>query len=141
MKVGFSMAVNIVSFTNTPEFLNTMFALCKEYRYYTFFNFNLVDYPEFLSIKTLPKRYQYVLDECREIFTSNINNFYEDSFYKRVMTQLDHAQEKLGTDLNVTHYNNAKKYFLYIEKARNKKLEDVNLDLYNFLMEKNNEVL
>ena len=137
--VGFSMAVNTVSFIDTPNFLNTVFSLCKKYNNYTFFNFNLVDYPEFLSIKTLPKTYQYILDQCRDIFNSNIECFYKDSLYKRTMIQLDHAETKLGTELDQKHYDNAKKYFSYIEKSRNKKLKDVNIDLYNFLMDAQNE--
>lgn len=139
VEVGFSMSINVVSFIDTPNFLNTVFSLSKDYNKHIFFNFNLVDYPEFLSIKTLSKSYQYVLDQCEDIFNSNIDYFYKNSFYKRAMLQLDHAKIKLGTELNTKHYDNAKKYFSYIEKSRNKKLKDVNIDLYNFLMDVQNE--
>lgn len=130
LKIGFSMAVNTVSFADTPNFLRKIFELSKDYNKKIFFNFNLVYYPQFLCIKTLPKDYNYILKECRTIFNFNKDNFVEDSFYFRTLTQLDHAEILLGSDINDKHIKNVKNYFIYITKNRKKDISDLNLPYY-----------
>jgi MoaA/NifB/PqqE/SkfB family radical SAM enzyme len=133
--VGFCMAVNTVSFNDTANFLQKMFDLAKEKNKKIFFNFNLVNYPEFLCIKILPNKYRTILDECEEIITKNRDMFVDEIFYSRVLAQLEHAKQTLGTDVNNKHNQRAQQYFSFLQKTRKVDLKDINFDLHNFLLD------
>ena len=127
IRVGFSMSVNTVSYTDTPNFLQTMFNLCKTHSKLKqlALNFNLVDYPEFLSIKTLPKEMDYILDECMDIVKQNKNGFYDVFFYNRTVQQIEHARQKIGTNVDKKLSELRKQYFNYIKNNRNMDIENV----------------
>ena len=127
IRVGFSMSVNTVSYNDTPNFLQTMFHLCKTHSKLKqlALNFNLVDYPEFLSIKTLPKEMDYILDECMDIVKQNKNGFYDVFFYNRTVQQIEHARQKIGTNVDTKLSELRKQYFNYIKNNRNMDIENV----------------
>ena len=127
IRVGFSMAVNTVSYKDTPNFLQTVFDLCKTHSELKelALNFNLIDYPEFLSIKTLPKDMDYILDECMDIVKKNKSHFYDEFFYNRAVQQIEHARQKIGTNVDTKLSELRKQYFNYIKNNRNMDIKDV----------------
>lgn len=131
--VGFCMTVNTVSLVDTPNFLKQMFDTARLYNKKIFFNLNLVNYPEFLSIKTLPTKYQNIFENCELIIKENQDIFINKIFYNRMIIQINHAKQTLGTDVDQKHKENAKKYFLYLNNKRNIDIKEANFELYKYL--------
>lgn len=131
IKIGFSMAINTVSYFDTANFMQYVIDTCNKHDPLarTFFNFNIVDFPEFLSIKTLPTDYEYILDQCQKICENSYNSFYDVHFYNKILQQIEHARKKLGSKIDPKLYTLAGNYFDYIKNYRHLDLNDVNDEL------------
>ena len=131
IRVGFSMSINTVSYLDTANFMQYVIDTCDKHDPLarTFFNFNIVDFPEFLSIKTLPKDYEYILDQCQKICEKSYNSFYDVHFYNKILQQIEHARKKLGLKVDPKLYTLAGNYFDYIKNYRHLDLHDVNDEL------------
>lgn len=140
--VGFSMTLNIVSFSNMPEFFETIFQLTKDYSLWykrTYFRLNLVEYPKFLSIALLDDRYKHIFDKTKEIIKNNQDMFLDNNFYEQLLKEIEFAETLYGSNTDPKLYTTALKYFDYLKRVRNTDLEKLDNNLYNFLLEMKNE--
>lgn len=132
--VGFSMAVNMITWKTTPDFLKWAFLHAKDGQQKININFNTVMFPLHLSIKMLPEEQFYIFDEITDILNKNRNLIANKKLYNRLLLQVEQAKDSFGKlSNNITFKKTAIGYFYYMRKYRNQDLRDVNPDLFDYL--------
>ena len=132
--VSWSMAVNMISWKFTPEFLVWAIKKAREYNKKTHFNFNTVDYPQHMSIKMLPPSDYQIFNTIKNICEKNKSIFTNLYLYEKTMMQIESAK----TDFSNLHeadieIKKALKYLDYMKKHRNKDINDINPELLTHL--------
>lgn len=133
--IGFSMAVNMVTWKTTPDFLKWALLHAEEYKQRINFNFNTVMFPQHLSIKMLPPEQFYIFDEILEILNKNKHLIINEKLFNRLILQVEQAKDSFG---KLSNNNEFKKtaigYFYYIRYNRNQDIVDINPELFEYLI-------
>ena len=133
--IYFSMAVNMITWKTTPDFLKWVFLHAKEYKQRIHINFNTVMFPQHLSIKMLPQDQFYIFDEIFSILEENKDLIINETLYNRLLLQVEQAKDSFGKLSNNTKFKKtAIGYFYYIKKYRNQDIADVNPYLFKYLI-------
>jgi organic radical activating enzyme len=133
--VGFSMAVNMITWKTTPDFLKWAFLYAEDYEQRINLNFNTVMFPLHLSIKMLPKDQFYIFDEIIDIVQKNKHLIINEKLYNRLVLQIEQAKDSFGKLSNDLKFKKtALEYFSYIRRRRKQDIRDVNPDLFDYLI-------
>jgi len=143
LEVGFSMTMNSVSFLDTPNFMRQMIEIAKNskgWRKRTFFRLNVAQYPKFLSIATLPEKYRYIFDECKNIISENKEFILDDLFIGSFFKEIYFAEKLFGKEHDKTlQVRNARQYFDYLKRTRKQDIAKINPELFEYLRDYNGQ--
>ena len=132
--VGFSMAVNMITWKQTPEFFRWTFAKAHEYNQKINFAFNTVMFPRHLSLQMLPKDQFYIFNEMEKVIRHHRHLIVNTERYENLLIQIEQAKDNFGRISHVVeHKEKALQYFTYIKKYRNQDITDVNPELLQYL--------
>lgn len=132
--VGFSMAVNMITWKTTPDFLRWAFLHAEEYKQRININFNTVMFPHHLSIKMLPQDQFYIFDEILNVLEENKDLIINQKLYNRLLLQVEQAKDSFGKLSNDEKFKKtAIGYFYYIKHHRHQDIADINPDLLMYL--------
>ena len=141
IQAGCRVSFNTVSFKDTTTIMNAVFDIVETVGLKTYFAFNPVRYPKYLSIGMLPEYDKHVIDDIKTLIYKRqhlIDNVAWPTITKymhNVEPFLDNAKELVGTITGEKQVNLAKdalRFFEYIKRVRNKDLKTVHPDLYYY---------
>lgn len=121
--------INNVSITHLKKYLEFF---CQYNNNRIFLHIYEISQPQIFKISLLDKSYVKYIDEAVVYFKKYGNNFKNSSV---ILKNLDTLRYSIGTmEDKIKYANEALKFYSYIEKTMNKSLQNVEPELYNYLL-------
>jgi organic radical activating enzyme len=132
---GFSMCVNVLSWRDTPNFIEWAFNQARKNNQTAHLQFNSADFPRHLSLKMLPTSEKHLFEKIEQNIIKNRDNYTNENLFMRNLIQVDQAKNDFGkTANNRAEIKKILDYIDYIKKYRKKDIPEINKDLYEHFL-------